>query len=155
MSIEIVKKFLKKHQMENRVVEFDKSSATVLEAANRLNCEPSYIAKSLSFLVNNRPIVIVTSGDTKIDNAKFKDFFKVKANMIAPLDVEKLVGHEIGGVCPFALNDDVIVYLDESIKRFEFSYPACGSSNSAIKLTIKELEMLTNYPEWIDVSKRY
>ena len=134
-------------------MEFDVSSATVIEAAIALNCKEQEIAKTLSFIVNDRPVLIVTAGDSKVDNSKFKTKFNVKAKMIPFDDVERLVGYAVGGVCPFGVNEDVDVFLDESLKRFDTVYPACGSSNSAIKLSIEELEKASNYKEWIDVCK--
>ena len=134
-------------------MEFDVSSATVKEAAIALNCKEQEIAKTLSFIVNDRPVLIVTAGDSKVDNSKFKTKFNVKAKMIPFDDVERLVGYAVGGVCPFGVNKDVDVFLDESLKRFDTVYPACGSSNSAIKLSIEELEKASNYKEWIDVCK--
>ena len=155
MSLKKVIDYFKEYNMENRIKEFNVSSATVELAAQALNCEPCRIAKSLSFMVDNSPIIIVTAGDTKIDNPKFKAQFNTKANMLPLDDVEKLIGHEVGGVCPFAVNDNVNVYLDISLKRFETIYPACGSSNSAIELNICELEKYSNYVAWIDVCKFY
>ena len=134
-------------------MEFTVSSATVEEAAKAVNCKEEEIAKTLSFLVEEKPIVIVIAGDKKIDNSKYKAEFHSKAKMI-PLDnVEKLIGHEVGGVCPFGIKENIQVYLDISLKRFSIVYPACGSSNSAIKLTIEELEKISNYKKWIDVCK--
>lgn len=153
MAIEKVKEFFKKYNIEDRIQEFDVSSATVELAAKALNCEPCRIAKTLSFSTNENPILIVMAGDAKIDNSKYKAYFKTKAKMLSPKEVETLIGHGIGGVCPFAINDNVSVYLDESLKRFNTVFPACGSSNSAIELTINELENLSNYTSWIDVSK--
>ena len=134
-------------------MEFNTSSATVEEAAKALNCEEKELAKTLSFLVNDEPILIVVAGDKKIDNPKYKAEFNTKAKMIPFDDVERLIGHEVGGVCPFGIKDGVQVYLDDSLKRFPVIYPACGSSNSAIKLTIEELEKTSNYEKWIDVCK--
>ena len=134
-------------------MEFDVSSATVREAANALGCSEGEIAKTLSFLVGDKPILIVTAGDSKIDNSKYKKEFNTKAKMIAFDDVEKIIGHSVGGVCPFGINENVEVYLDESLKQYEIIYPACGSSNSAVKLTINELERTSNYKKWIDVCK--
>jgi prolyl-tRNA editing enzyme YbaK/EbsC (Cys-tRNA(Pro) deacylase) len=153
MAIEKVKDYFKNYGIENRIIESKESSATVELAAIAFGCEPKRIAKSLSFMVNNNPILVLTAGDNKIDNAKFKNYFGVKASMIAFDDVEKLIGHSVGGVCPFATNDNVKVYLDVSMKRFDTVFPACGSSNSAIELTINELEKYSNYVEWIDVCK--
>ena len=153
MSIEKVKNFFKKFGLEDRIIEFDTSSATVELAAAALNCQPERIAKSLSFLLKDKAIIIVTAGDVKIDNKKFKKIFGSKAKMIEKDRVEELIGHKEGGVCPFATKDDVDVYLDESLKRFETVFPACGSSNSAIEMTVEELEKYSKFKEWIDVTK--
>ena len=155
MSIEKVRNYFKRTGMEHRIQEFDVSSATVELAAKALNCEPCRIAKTLSFIVNNTPILIVTAGDAKIDNAKYKKQFGTKAKMLTPEEVPGLVGHAVGGVCPFAVNEGVKVYLDLSLKRFETVFPACGSGNSAIELTIEELEKHSLYSEWVDVCKGY
>jgi len=153
MSIENVKAFFGKFNMKDRILEFDVSSATVELAAAAANCEPQRIAKSLSFLVDGKAILIVVAGDVKVDNAKYKTRFGTKAKMPAFDDVEKLTGHAAGGVCPFAVNEGVVVYLDESLKRFETVFPACGSGNSAIELTIEELERYSGYCAWVDVCK--
>lgn len=153
MSIESVREYFKKYNMESRVREFDISSATVELAAQALGCEPCLIAKTLSFLVNDNAILIVAAGDAKIDNAKYKAKFAAKAKMLTPEQVVDMVGHAVGGVCPFAVKENVTVYLDESLKRFETVFPACGSSNSAIELTINELEEYSGYSEWVDVCK--
>lgn len=153
MAIENVTAFFKQYNMDTRIQEFEASSATVELAALALNCEPERIAKTLSFMVDGQAILVVTAGDAKIDNKKFKGHFKTKAKMLTPDLVIDLVGHAIGGVCPFAVKKDVSVYLDISLKRFETVYPACGSSNSAIELTIEELEKYSGYTEWIDVCK--
>ena len=153
MSIENVKLFFKQYGMESRIREFTVSSATVALAAEALHCEPCRIAKTLSFKVNNSPILIVTAGDAKIDNAKYKAQFGVKAKMLSPEEVSELVGHSVGGVCPFAVNEGVAVYLDQSLRRFQTVFPACGSSNSAIGLTIEELETYSGTGEWVDVCK--
>lgn len=153
MAIEKVKDYFKKYNMEKRVIELPTSSATVKEAAESLNTEECRIAKTLSFIVNDNPILIVVAGDAKIDNSKYKKQFSLKAKMIEKENVNTLIGHDVGGVCPFAINEGVTVYLDDSLKRFETVYPACGSSNSAIELTIEELEKYSNYKEWIDVCK--
>ena len=153
MAIDNVKKYFKQYNIENRIIELTTSSATVKEAAESLGTEECKIAKTLSFLVEEKPILIVAAGDAKIDNSKYKEFFSTKAKMIPATDVENLIGHNIGGVCPFAIKENVIVYLDESLKRFETVYPACGSSNSAIELTIEELEKYSNSSKWIDVCK--
>ncbi len=141
--------------MEERIQEFDVSSATVELAAKALRCEPQRIAKTLSFMVENEAVLIVTAGDAKIDNPKYKAKFGKKAKMLSLDEVEILVGHAVGGVCPFAVNEGVIVYLDISLKRFETVFPACGSSNSAIELTIPDLEKYSGYAEWVDVCKGY
>ena len=153
MSIEAVRKHLEKYGLDNRIREFKESTATVEEAAEVNSCEPARIAKSLSFIINDIPTIIVVAGDAKINNQKFKAKFKTKAKMIPGSDVENLIGHPIGGVCPFGIKDNVKVYLDESMKRFETMLPACGTSNSAIELTLEELEKASNYIEWIDVCK--
>lgn len=153
MSIEKVKKYFKPYHKENLIQEFDVSSATVELAAKALNCEPERIAKSLSFKTKDDYILIVTAGDVKIDNSKYKATFKTKAKMLSPTEAKEHIGHEIGGVCPFGINEGVLVYLDVSLKRFETVFPACGSSNSAIELTLPELEKYSNYQEWVDVCK--
>ncbi|MBQ9553208.1 MAG: YbaK/EbsC family protein [Clostridia bacterium] len=153
MSIEKVKAFFAARGMEDRVLEFEVSSATVELAAQVLHCEPCRIAKTLSFLVNGAPILIVAAGDAKIDNPKYKAQFGAKAKMLSPDEAVSLVGHAVGGVCPFAINEGVAVYLDESLKRFETVFPACGSSNSAIELTIAELEQYAAPAAWVDVCK--
>ena len=155
MSIAKVKAYFKQFGMEDRVLEFDVSSATVELAAKAVGCEPARIAKTLSFMVEGHPVLIVTAGDMKIDNPKYKAQFHTKAKMLAFEDVEPLIGHGVGGVCPFAVNEGVEVYLDESMKRFETVFPACGSSNSAIELTIPELEKYSNFKEWVDVCKNW
>ncbi|MDE5596914.1 MAG: YbaK/EbsC family protein [Lachnospiraceae bacterium] len=155
MAIEKVKAYFREQGMEERVLEFDVSSATVELAAAALHCEPQRIAKTLSFMVEDHAILIVAAGDAKIDNAKYKAQFGKKAKMLAPEEVETLVGHAIGGVCPFAVNEGVDIYLDVSLKRFETVFPACGSSNSAIELTITEMEEYSGYAGWVDVCKGY
>ncbi len=153
MAIELVREYMKQYGMEDRIQEFDVSSATVELAAKALNCEPARIAKTLSFLVGEGAVLVVAAGDTKIDNPKYKAQFGTKAKMLSPDQVVEMVGHAVGGVCPFAIKEGVKVYLDESLKRFETVFPACGSSNSAIELTIPELEQYSSYEEWIDVCK--
>lgn len=153
MAIDKVRAYFKQFDMENRIQEFDVSSATVELAAEALHCEPCRIAKTLSFMVNDKPILIVMAGDVKIDNAKYKAQFKTKAKMLGYDEVESCIGHAVGGVCPFAIQNDVDVYLDNSLKRFETVFPACGSSNSAIELTIEELDKYAAPVEWIDVCK--
>ncbi len=153
MSIEKVKQYFKKFDMEDKVLEFDVSSATVELAAQALNCEPCRIAKSLTFMLDDTPIMIVAAGDVKIDNAKYKAKFGAKAKMLKFDEVEPLIGHGVGGVCPFGINDGVKVYLDESLKRFKTVFPACGSSNSAIELNIEEMEKYSGCTEWVDICK--
>lgn len=154
MSIERVRDYFRDMGMEERVMEFEVSSATVELAAQALHCEPCRIAKTLSFHVGDRVVLIVAAGDVKIDNPKYKAQFGTKAKMLSYEEAEPLIGHGVGGVCPFAVNEGVEVYLDESLKRFETVFPACGSSNSAIELTIPELEQYSGYVEWIDVCKQ-
>ena len=139
--------------MSGRIREFDTSSATVALAAEALGCEPCRIAKTLSFKVNGSPILIVAAGDTRIDNSKYKARFGTKAKMLTPDEAVTLIGHAVGGVCPFAVNEGVTVYLDVSLKRFDTVFPACGSSSSAIELTIAETEKYSSFVSWIDVCK--
>ena len=153
MSIDKVREYFKQFGIENRILELELSSATVDLAAKALNCEPDRIAKSLSFKIDDTPVLILFSGEARIDNKKFKEFFKTKAKMLSVNDVLSLIGHEIGGVCPFGINEGVKVYLDVSLKKYETVFPACGSSNSAIELTIEELEKYSGSLSWIDVSK--
>ena len=153
MGIEKVRQYFSKWNIENKIQEFDVSSATVELAAKALNCEPARIAKTLAFKVNEKPILIVTAGDVKIDNKKYKKRFGAKARMLSPEEVVELIGYEVGGVCPFGIDEKIPVYLDESLKRFKTVFPACGSSNSAIELSIPELEQYSGCSEWIDVCK--
>lgn len=153
MSIEKVKAYFRGFGMEDRILEFPVSSATVELAAQALHCEPCRIAKTLSFSVGRVPILIVAAGDAKVDNAKYKARFGVKARMLSHDEAAALIGHAVGGVCPFAVNEGVQVYLDESLKRFETVFPAAGSSNSAIELTIPELEKYAGAAAWVDVCK--
>jgi prolyl-tRNA editing enzyme YbaK/EbsC (Cys-tRNA(Pro) deacylase) len=139
--------------MEHRVREFEVSSATVELAAAALGCDGCRIAKSLSFMVDGKAVLIVAAGDAKVDNGRYKAQFGTKAKMQTPDEAVELLGHAVGGVCPFALNEGVAVYLDESLKRFPTVFPACGSSNSAIELTIAELEQHSGYVAWVDVCK--
>lgn len=155
MAIEKVKAYFKQYGLEERVQEFNVSSATVELAAAALHCEPQRIAKTLSFMAGGHAVLVVAAGDAKIDNPKYKAQFGAKAKMLSPEEAEMLVGHAVGGVCPFAVNEGVDVYLDVSLKRFETVFPACGSSNSAIELTIPELEKYSGYVEWVDVCKGY
>ena len=155
MAIEKVRSFFAGFGMEDRVIEFEVSSATVALAAEALHCEPCRIAKTLSFHVGEKVVLIVAAGDVKIDNAKYKAQFGQKAKMLAFEEAEELIGHAVGGVCPFAVNEGVEVYLDESLKRFQTVFPACGSSNSAIELTIPELEKYSRFTAWVDVCKEW
>ena len=155
MSVEIVRNYFKEHNINKEILEFPVSSATVELAAEAVGTEPARIAKTLSFYTKDKDsaILIVTAGDMKIDNSKFKQFFGMKAKMLAPEDVEPLTGHAIGGVCPFGNPESTTVYLDVSMKRFETVFPAAGSGNSAVELTCGELEQYACAKEWIDVCK--
>lgn len=153
MSLENVKEYLAGFGMEERILEFDQSSATVELAAEAIGCEPERIAKTIAMDGNEGPILVVASGDQKIDNKKFKETFQQKAKMIPFDKVEEKTGHYAGGVCPFALKEGVKVYLDRSLERFVTVYPACGSSNSVIEMTLEELEKLSGYISWVDVCK--
>ena len=153
MSIVRASNYFSKWKLEDRILEFAVSSATVELAAEAVGCEPERIAKTLSFIVGGDPVLIVTAGDRKIDNTKYKAQFVTKAKMLPPEEVEETIGHGIGGVCPFGINEGVIVYIDESLKRFSSVFPACGSANSAIELSIEELEKYSNSRAWIDVCK--
>ncbi len=153
MSIENVKKYFAEFGMDSKIIELEESSATVELAAQALKTEGARIAKTLSFLINDEPVLILCAGDVKVDNAKYRGTFGCKAKMIPFEEVESYIGHAPGGVCPFAVKENVKVYLDESLKRFQTVFPACGSSNSAIELTIPELEKYSNYIKWVDVCK--
>ena len=153
MSIEKVKEYLKQYKLEDKILEFDSSSATVKEASIALNCKEGEIAKTLSFLVEDKPILILMAGDARIDNSKFKQEFHEKAKMVPFDEVEEKIGHAPGGVCPFGIKENIPVYLDNSLKKYDTIYPACGSSNSAIALTIKQLEETSKYQKWIDIGK--
>lgn len=155
MSIEKVRSWLDQYDAADRILEFPVSSATVELAAQALGCEPCRIAKTLSFAVHDTPILIVTAGDAKVDNAKYKARFGVKAKMLSHEDAAERIGHAVGGVCPFAVNEGVEVYLDVSLKRFPTVFPAAGSSNSAIELTIEELERFSGFLSWVDVCKAW
>lgn len=155
MAIEKVREYFRQFGMEGRVQEFEVSSATVELAAAALGCEPCRIAKTLSFMTEEGPVLIVAAGDAKIDNTKYKAQFHTKAKMLTPDKAVELVGHAVGGVCPFAINDGVKVYLDESLRRFETVFPAAGSGSSAIELTLAELENYSNSTAWIDVCKNW
>lgn len=153
MSIEKVRAYFASVGLAERIQEFDVSSATVALAAEALHCEPARIAKTLSFVDGDGALLIVAAGDAKVDNPKFKARFGMKARMLTPEDAVRLIGHAVGGVCPFAVNEGVKVYLDESLKRFDVVYPAAGSSNSGIGLTIPELEEHSHFDSWVDVCK--
>lgn len=155
MSIEKVRAYFHELGMEERILEFPVSSATVELAAQAVGVEPARIAKTLSFLVGEQPILIVMAGDAKVDNAAYKAKFHKKAQMLHGDEVTQLIGHAIGGVCPFAVPDTVEVYLDVSLKRFKTVYPAAGSSNSAIELTMEELERCSKAREWVDLCKEW
>ena len=153
MSIEVVRNYFRPLGLEERILEFEVSSATVELAAQAVGCEPARIAKTLSFKVGEQAVLIVTAGDAKIDNRKYKDQFGKKAVMLSPDEVVSMIGHAIGGVCPFGVPDTVDVYLDASMRRFETVFPAAGSSSSAIEMTLEELERYSGAKEWIDVCK--
>lgn len=153
MSIERVKEYLKKFDYTNKIIELKQSSATVELAALALGCEGKQIAKTMSFDVNGNTILVLLAGDVKVDNAKYKQTFGVKAKMLGFDEVENRVGHKVGGVCPFGVNEGIKVYLDISLKRFDVVYPAAGNANSAVKLTIPELETCSGFESWVDVSK--
>lgn len=153
MAIEKVREFFRSLGIEDRVLEFETSSATVELAAQAVGCEPERIAKTLSFHVGDRVALIVAAGDARIDNPKFKAQFATKAKMLKADEAEERIGHAVGGVCPFVVNEGCDVYLDESLRRFEMVYPACGSANSAIGLTLEELERYAAPKAWIDVCK--
>ncbi len=153
MSIEKVREYFKTKGIDGRIQEFEISSATVPLAAKALHCEESHIAKTLSFHIGEKVILIVAAGDAKIDNAKYKAQFGMKAKMLSFDEAEPLVGHAVGGICPFAVNEGVEIYLDISLKRFSTVFPACGSSNSAIELSLQELEEYSGFIKWIDVCK--
>ena len=153
MSLEKVKSYFKNFNMDKRIIVLDSSSATVELAAKALGIEEARIAKTMSFLIDENPILVVAAGDAKIDNKKYKEKFHTKAKMI-PFDfVEKYIGHTPGGVCPFGVGENIEIYLDNSLKRFQTVFPAAGSSNSAIELNMSELEKYSNSKEWIDVCK--
>lgn len=153
MSFERARAHLEKWNLQDRMLVADVSSATVALAAQAFGVEEARIAKTLSFLVDDAPVLIVAAGDVRVDNRKFKEAFYTKAKMLTPQQAEEMVGHAVGGVCPFGINEGVKVYLDESLKRFETVFPACGSSNSAIELTIPELEETSGSLGWVDVKK--
>ena len=153
MSFENVKRYFENIGLGQRLITLEESSATVREAARAIGCQPKQIAKTMSFFINEKPILIVTAGDAKIDNKKYKNTFHEKAKMIPAEQVEACIGHAPGGVCPFAVNSDVTVYLDISLKRFKQVYPAAGSGHSAVNLSLRELAEYSDYAEWVDVCK--
>lgn len=153
MSIAHVRDYLRQFDADDRVMELTVSSATVELAAQALNCEPCRIAKTLSFMVGEQPILIVAAGDCRIDNRRYKDTFGVKAKMMSAEELDRFTGLQFGGVCPFGIPENVTIYLDESLRRFETVYPACGSSNSAIEVTLPELEQFSGAKSWVNVGK--
>ena len=153
MALEKAKAYLAERGYLDRVQEFEVSSATVELAAKAVGTEPGRIAKSLTFLVEDKAVMILAAGDVRIDNFQFKKFFHTKAKMLDREQVEKMIGHAVGGVCPFGINPGVDVYLDESLKKYDVVYPACGSDNSSVRLSISELEELSGCKAWIDISK--
>ncbi len=155
MALDRARAYLKEKGFDDRIIIPEHSSATVAEAAEALGCEPGMIAKTLSFLQEDQPILILVEGCARIDNKKYRGRFGCKAKMIPLEQVEALVGHDVGGVCPFGINDGVKVYLDESLKLHETVYPAAGSDHSAVRFAIAELEQCCDYPEWVDVCKAY
>lgn len=153
MSFSKAEKYLEEKGFADRIIVPKHSSATVAEAAEALGCEPGMIAKTLSFLQNDKPVLILAEGMARIDNKKYRSVFGCKAKMIPADQVERLIGHDIGGVCPFGVNDGVVVYLDESLKLHETVFPAAGTDHSAVRLSIEELEKCCNDPRWVDVCK--
>ena len=153
MSLGKARKYLEGKGYADRIIIPEHSSATVAEAAAALGCEPGMIAKTLSFLQNEQPVLILAEGTARIDNKKYRARFSCKAKMIPADQVEPLVGHDIGGVCPFGINDGVTVDLDESLKQHETVYPAAGTDHSAVRLTIAELEECCGNPQWVDICK--
>ena len=153
MSMERARAHLAKYKLEDRIQEFDVSSATVELAAKALNTECARIAKTLSYMVDGNAILVVAAGDIRIDNPKFKAAFHTKAKMLTPDQAAEMIGHAVGGVCPFGVNEGVKVYLDESLKRFETVFPACGTASSAVELTIPELEQASEFTAWVDLAK--
>ena len=153
MSIERARAHLAKYGLEDRIRELTVSSATVALAAEALGCEPARIAKTLSFENGEGAILVIAAGDARIDNAKFKHRFGMKAHMLSAERVEPLIGHGVGGVCPFGVNEGIPVYLDESLRRFDTVYPAAGTAASAVMLTLSELERASEADGWVDVTK--
>ena len=153
MSLENAKKYVEEKGFGDRIMIFEQSSATVELAAAAVGTECARIAKSLTFKVDEKPVMILCAGDCKVDNSKYKKMFHQKAKMLTPTEVEEMIGHSIGGVCPFRVKEGVTIYLDESMKRFDVVYPACGSGNSAVKLSVAELEQISCSAGWVDVCK--
>jgi Cys-tRNA(Pro) deacylase len=152
MSVASVKKFFRENELNFEVIEMEESTATVELAAQTLGVEPALIAKTMAFELRDKYILILTQGDARIDNRKYKDYFKEKAKMLKPNDVLEVTGHPVGGVCPFGLKNPIDVYLDVSLQKFEHVYPAAGSKNSAVKITPEQLQEVTE-SKWIDVCK--
>ena len=153
MSLEKARAWLGQYGMEDRILTFEVSCATVELAAKALHCEPGRIAKTLSFVVNDQVILLVTAGDVRIDNAKYKAQFGTKAKMVKAEEAEQLIGHAVGGVCPFGVKPGIVVYLDVSLQKYPTVYPACGDSHSAIELSCEELERCSESKAWVDVCK--
>lgn len=148
----VIKKFVELG-LEDRIREFEEGTATVIAAAEALGCEPKRIAKSLSYIVGEEAVIVVAAGDARVDNRKYKDFFGAKAKMVNADELVELIGHPLGGVCPFELVEGVKVYLDRSLKRFETVFPACGADNNTVELTLDELEEYSDAVEWVDLCK--
>lgn len=155
MGLQEAKKYLEEYGLADQILVFEQSSATVMEAALALNTDPKHIAKTLAFKVDEGIALICTAGDAKVDNAKYKAYFNLKAKMLNPEELIELVGHPMGGVCPFGVKEECKVYLDQSLKRFEHVFPACGSNNSAIKMNLVQLERVSRSIAWIDVCKEW
>jgi prolyl-tRNA editing enzyme YbaK/EbsC (Cys-tRNA(Pro) deacylase) len=153
MSIENVKKYLRQWGRDKDIIELEATTATVLEAAEALGVIPARIAKSISLRQGDKAVVVVIAGDMKLDNQKYKEYFRIKARMLSPEEALNSVGHAVGGVCPFALPEGVDVYLDVSMMRFDTVFPACGSSNSAIEMTPVELNVCSKSKAWVDLCK--
>ncbi|MDO4977053.1 MAG: YbaK/EbsC family protein [Eubacteriales bacterium] len=153
MALELAKRYLEEKGYGDRIMLFDISSATVELAAVAVGTEPEKIAKSLTFLLDDKAVMIICAGDAKVNNGKYKATFQKKAKMLTREQVNEMIGHDVGGVCPFGIKDGVDVYLDESLKRFEIVYPACGNASSAVRLSIEELETLSASKGWVDVCK--
>ena len=152
-TIEQVRKYLADYGLSDRIIETEKSSETVDAAAAALGCEPGRIAKSLAFMAGSQPVIVLAKGDAKVDNKKYKAVFQTKAKMIRPDQVEEVIGHAPGGVCPFAIRDGIDVYMDESLRQYDFVFPAAGNDHSAVKLTLEELERASRARGWVDVCK--